>query len=145
MDYIGTYLIYIVTLWTIYLTIVLYRFKQTKTRIETMASNWAAHMGQESGQARQEKASTKHLASGQQKIMDTVAAQIPGAASILKSSGVSENEAWALITDPNTMKGLKVLMDTFSGVGKLLDKTGEGKKKKAARGTQAAPLIEYKA
>ncbi len=146
MNYIETALIYILTAWTIYLTIILYRFKQTKIRIETMASNWAQYMGEKSGQVRQGKAQSKHLASGQTKILDTIASQVPGAASILKTSGVSDDEAWALITDPNTMKGIKVIMETLGGVTKFIEKAGDktGKKKSSRKGTGSVPLLPYK-
>ena len=145
LNYIEIALISIVAIWMLALTAVVYKFYRTRNIIISMASKWARHMGKASGAARQETAQAKHLASGQAKIVDTLATQIPGAAGLLKTSGVSDNEAWALITDQNTLKGLKVLMDTFGGAAKWLTDRADKPKKRGRKGTGDAPLLEYKA
>lgn len=109
-----------------------------------MASNWAQHMGDTSGQARREKADAKLVASGQSKLVDTIAANVPGAASMLRASNVSDGEAWAMLTDPNTMKGIKVIVEGLGGVTKWIEKMGEkGPKKKGKKGGREAPLLQY--
>jgi hypothetical protein len=107
-----------------------------------MAGNYASIMGKKSGQARHDTAQTKQLESAQGKIIETLSAQIPGAAGLLKSSGLNDGEAWAMVTDPNTLKGLKVIFDTLGGAAKFFsDKTdGEPRKRKNKRNNQGAPL-----
>ena len=109
-----------------------------------MASNWAQHMGKESGVVRHDAAQAKHIASGQAKLMDNIMASVPGAATILKSSGLSDQEGWAMITDPATMKGIKVIVDALGGVAKFVDKSTDRKPRRQKRLASQAPLKEYK-
>lgn len=136
----------ILTLWMLALTAIVYYFYRTKRRIFTMAGNYASILGKKSGEVRHEQASSKHLASGQAKVIDTLSSQVPGLSGILKSSGVSNGEAWALATDPNTLKGLKVIFDTLGGAAKFFTDKAEGqpRKRKDKRSTQGAPLKELK-
>jgi len=109
-----------------------------------MAGNWASEMGKKSGEVRHDQAQTKLIASGQAKIIDTLATQVPGAASLLRSSGVSDGEAWALATHPDTMRGLKVIIDTVGGALKMLEPKEGGHPKRARKNAGVAPLVEYR-
>lgn len=115
------------TLIVITLSIVVYTIYRTKRRIYTMAGNWGAYMAEGSHKVRREKQYDKNKVSGQSKIVDMIASEIPGAAGVLKRAGVTDQEAWALATDPDTLRGIKVIFDTFKGAaafaGKLADKT----------------------
>lgn len=127
-------------------TIAILYFYRLKRRIFTMANNWASHMGKASGKVRHDAAQTRQLESGQAKVIETLSAQIPGLTGILKSSGVSDGEAWALATDPNTLKGLKVIFDTLGGAAKFFNRGGDGgpKKKRPRKNVGDAPLKELR-
>lgn len=145
MNAIGTIINAIVALWLLVLTLALYRIYRLKQGVYDMATAWGRQAGLASGEKRREAAQSKHVASGQVKIMDTLAEQIPGAGTLLKSSGLNDSEAWALITDKNTLNGIKVIMETVGGALKLITPKEDGgrKTRKNVRG-QTAPLIEYR-
>jgi hypothetical protein len=134
----------VLTLWLLTLSVVVWQFYKTKSGVIRMASAWANKMAGESADVRREKVDTRARDSGQAKIVDAIATQIPGAASMLKSAGVNDQEAWALVTDPNTMKGIKVIFETLGGAVKFLDKAQEKKPKRGRSRAGEAPLIELK-
>lgn len=124
--------------------VVIYRFWKLKGHVIGWAKAYASIQGERSGEARREKADAKLVASGRQKIVDTIASNVPGAGTMLKASGVTDGEAFAMFTDPATLKGLKVLADFAGSIGKFVAGAGE-KKPRGRRQKGGAPLIEYKA
>jgi len=94
-----------------------------------MAKNYAALMGQKSGEIRlgQQRERIKEEAKGQ--LVEALAEEIPWGQKIienLRARGMTDGQLFAMITDPDVLKGVNVLSDMgrgiMKGAGELLDK-----------------------
>lgn len=117
---------------TIALLIVIYKitqFQRMNSHLIAMAKNYAALMGQKSGEARglAQRERIKEEAKGQ--LVEALAEEIPWGQKIienLRARGMTDGQLFAMITDPDVLKGVNVLSDMgrgiMKGAGDLLGK-----------------------
>lgn len=135
MYLIDTALYIIVSIGTsLTVTIIFWRYIIYKLKLKpllVMGRRFASSMGQES-QAVQHTAKLKQTQKiAKEKAMKGAVDSLPGGGilrAILEKSGLTGEEMFALMQDQDFLKGIKVIIDTFSGVGAFVKEKVTGQK-----------------
>lgn len=92
-----------------------------------MARRFASSMGEKSGQVRTTKKNQVIVARTKQKIVDGAIETLPLGnvlKGIMERQGISAEEIFVTLQDENFIKGIQVLIKTFSGLaGKITGRT----------------------
>ena len=119
--------IYIAVWNTILTALVLYsiyivtRFQRLNNHVIAMAKNYASIMGQKSAEVRGAAATERIREESKAQLVDAISTEIPWGANIignLRKQGMNDSQLFALITDPEVLKGLSVLADAGKGLMK---------------------------
>jgi hypothetical protein len=125
-----------ITLWVLIVSIYVARLQLANNYIIGMAGKYGAIMGKKSGEVRAEKATARMQSEGKGKLLEAVASEVPFANRIityLREQGSTDQELFAMMTDPDALRGIKVLSETFGGLmtagADFLEKRTEAKPK----------------
>jgi hypothetical protein len=127
---------YALTAWVLIITIYVARLQLANNYIIGMASKYGAIMGKKSGEVRSKAKQTRMDAENKVLLLEAVVSEVPFAAKIvgyLREQGTTDQQLFSMMTDPDALRGIKALSDTFGGIiggaTKLLEGRQEPKKK----------------
>lgn len=118
MDSIVTAVVYINSIVILAVVIILYRLYRTNNYIRAAANKWFGHMGTESGKVRNKQKRERIKLETKGKLVSAIGEEIPFATGVIKrlrKDGMSDDDLFTMITDPEVVDGILVLA---KGMGK---------------------------
>jgi len=102
-----------------------------------IVKQYMTSLSEKGAESRQKKTIAKARVTGKTKIMNNIGSVIPQAGvvlDILKGLGLSQNEAFAVLTDESFVKGIMVMVQTFGGsIQKLSEFLGKKTSSKSSK------------
>ena len=132
----GTIFQISLTIWMAILSYMVIRFYQLNNYIIGRAKAWGTMAGQKSGDARAKTAQARMNVENKTLLLEAVVSEVPFAARIvgyLREQGTSDTQLFQMMTDPDALRGMKAISDSFGGliggVTNLLEKRQSEPKK----------------
>ena len=105
--------------WLLIITIMVARLRIANNYIIGMASKYASYLGTISGEISTKRKQKRITAESRVKLLEALAENVPFASKIigyLREQGTSDAELFSMMTDPDALRGIKAISDTFGGV-----------------------------
>lgn len=118
----------------LYLFYRLSTFNKLTNRILTNANNWMSYMGSRGAETKRREARERITTEGKTKLVNSIAENVPFGARVvesLRNQGMNDTELFTMVTDPDVLRGMRVLADFGKGVtdgiaGLIGGEKGEG-------------------
>jgi len=115
----GTIFQITLTIWILILTAYVARIGIANNYIISMASKYASVLGTKSGDARAKTAQARMNVENKTLLLEAVVSEVPFAARIvgyLREQGTSDTQLFQMMTDPDALRGMKAISDSFGGL-----------------------------
>ncbi|MBT7264520.1 MAG: hypothetical protein HN831_03480 [Waddliaceae bacterium] len=115
----GTIFQITLTIWILILTAYVARIGIANNYIISMASKYASVLGTKSGEVRSKTKQARMNVENKTLLLEAVVSEVPFAARIVKylrDQGTSDTQLFQMMTDPDALRGMKAISDSFGGL-----------------------------